>query len=62
MAHRIGPWHDWFAWHPVHTDYYGWRWLRTLRRRRRLTGYTAGDSFAVEWADWQYTLPGAEGT
>ncbi|WKW85529.1 hypothetical protein SEA_REYNAULD_76 [Rhodococcus phage Reynauld] len=28
-----GPWHRWFAWRPVKTDWHGWRWLVTLERR-----------------------------
>ena len=28
-----GPWHRWFAWHPVRTDWHGWRWLTTVYRR-----------------------------
>lgn len=34
-----GPWHRWFAWHPVRTEQHGWRWLRTVERRQ-LTGPT----------------------
>lgn len=30
---RYGPWHEWFAWHPVHTDWHGWRWLTRVERR-----------------------------
>lgn len=33
MAKRVGPWHDWFAWHPVQTYDFGWQWCRKLRRR-----------------------------
>lgn len=29
-----GPWHHWFAWHPVRTEQHGWRWLRTVERRQ----------------------------
>lgn len=29
-----GPEFRWFAWHPVHTDDRGWRWLRFVWRRR----------------------------
>lgn len=39
-----GPEHDWFAWHPVDTYDQGWKWLRTVRRRReclRLHGVPA---------------------
>lgn len=31
-----GPWHRWFAWRPVNTLTYGWRWLTTVERRRWL--------------------------
>lgn len=30
---RYGPWHEWFAWRPVKTDWHGWKWLKTLERR-----------------------------
>lgn len=30
---RYGPWHRWFAWHPVRTDWHGWRWLVTVERQ-----------------------------
>ena len=30
---RYGPWHEWFAWHPVRTDWHGWRWLTYVERR-----------------------------
>lgn len=29
-----GPWHNWFAWHPVRTRQHGWRWLQPLERRQ----------------------------
>ena len=32
---HVGPWHYWFAWRPVNTHTYGWRWLRTVKRARR---------------------------
>lgn len=60
MAKRVGPWHDWFAWHPVHTDYYGWRWLRTMRRRRIVSGYRVSGYFVAMGAYWDYALPGDE--
>lgn len=31
---RHGPWHRWFAWHPVNTFTHGWRWLCVVERRR----------------------------
>ena len=61
MAKRVGPWHDWFAWRPVHTDYFGWQWCRKLRRRRCLSGYETTGAFVVERACWQYARPGYEG-
>lgn len=30
---RHEPWHPWFAWHPVRTDWHGWRWLVTIERQ-----------------------------
>ena len=38
-----GYWHEWFAWHPVVTDFEEPRWLVTVARR-------------YNWADarWQY--------
>lgn len=24
----VGPWHLWYAWHPVRTRYHGWMWFR----------------------------------
>ena len=41
-----GPWHLWFAWHPVWTYHHGWRWLRTVERRRWFGGYS--------WSGWDY--------
>ena len=29
-----GPWHTWFAWYPVRTNWHGWRWLTTVDRRQ----------------------------
>lgn len=29
---RYGPWHRWFAWHPVPLTTGGWAWLRTVER------------------------------
>ena len=29
-----GPWHRWFAWHPVYTQDRGWTWLRLVERQR----------------------------
>lgn len=31
MTKRTGPWHRWFAWHPVPTPD-GWRWLCVVER------------------------------
>ena len=42
---RYGPWHLGFAWHPIQTRYHGWRWLRTVERRRWFGGC---------WSGWDY--------
>ena len=42
---NYGPWHDWFAWHPVRTLWHGWRWLCTVERR----GWRGGG-----WCGWDY--------
>ena len=34
MSSTYGPWQRWFAWRPVETRNHGWRWLRTVERRR----------------------------
>lgn len=34
MSSTYGPWQYWFAWYPVRTEQHGWRWLRTVERRR----------------------------
>lgn len=31
---RYGAWHLWFAWRPVKTQQYGWRWLRYVHRAK----------------------------
>ena len=41
-----GPWHIWFAWHPVRTDHHGWRWLRAVERRQWVGGRS--------WRGWDY--------
>lgn len=43
---RYGPWHLWFAWHPVRTDQHGWRWLRTVERQQWIGGRS--------WRGWDY--------
>jgi len=43
---RYGPWHLWFAWHPARTHCHGWRWLRTVERRRWFGGRS--------WSGWDY--------
>ena len=43
---RYGPWHLWFAWHPIRTDLHGWRWLRIVERRRWFGGRS--------WSGWDY--------
>lgn len=32
MVKRVGPWHRWFAWHPVPLTTGGWAWLCTVER------------------------------
>lgn len=49
-----GPWHDWFAWHPVNTNGHGWRWLRTVYRRR--TVKTSYDHGTLYKQCWEYEL------
>ena len=49
---RRGPWHKWFAWHPVKTDWHGWRWLTTIERRYWRGGGTSG---------WDYRPPPGDG-
>ena len=49
---RRGPWHTWFAWHPVKTDWHGWRWLTNIQRRYWRGGGTSG---------WDYRLPPGDG-
>lgn len=41
-----GPWHRWFAWHPVRTNWHGWRWLTTVERQQ----WHGGRS----WRGWDY--------
>ena len=43
----IGPWHRWFAWHPVETEQHGWRWFRTVERQK-ITGPTPGNTHNIE--------------
>lgn len=58
MAHRYGPWHDWFAWYPVNTDDYGWRWLQTLHRRKCRTGHEVVGYFVQYGERWEYAAKG----
>lgn len=44
-----GPAHDWFAWRPVRTDYFGWVWLRTVTRKRTYLDIWGSPDF------WEYT-------
>lgn len=48
-----GPWHIWFAWHPVRTRSHGWKWLTYVYRRQlwtpQITGHSP-DPF------WQYAV------
>lgn len=37
-----GPWHFWYAWHPVRTRYHGWTWFSTVYRRQRWTHLEGG--------------------
>lgn len=48
----IAPWHKWFAWHPVRTNYHGWKWLRKVYRRQRWTPFWA---FGVN-RYWEYNM------
>lgn len=48
-----GPWHPWFAWRPVRTDWHGWRWLAPLKRRMWRGGGTHG---------WDYYPAASEAT
>ena len=55
----LGPWHDWFAWHPVWTVDGRFAWLRRVLRRRFATkphlsgpygewfAYARGDRYVV---------------
>ncbi len=50
----VGPYHRWFAWHPVNTWNCGWQWLRMVYRRRvQLKDYLPPS--AHPWW-WQYML------
>jgi len=46
-----GPWHRWFAWHPVETYDGGWQWLRFIERRR-IHKKPHLDGSPYRW--WQY--------
>ena len=54
MFSRHGPWHRWFAWHPVNTTLHGWRWMRFVLRRRAWKPLHLPGPF-IRW--WDYTLP-----
>lgn len=43
-----GPWHPWFAWRPVRTDWHGWKWLVHLERRMWRGGGTHGWDYRPE--------------
>ena len=52
----IGPWFEWFAWHPVKTTDRGWRWLRPVWRRRWQTKrHLSGPTF--QWFTEQVARP-----
>ena len=48
-----GPWHRWFAWHPVRTEQHGWRWLRTVERRRHYPAATLPPLIGAQ-PGWEY--------
>ena len=51
--HLYGPWHVWFAWHPVQTLAHGWKWLRRVQRRRWKTNpLYPGPALS----GWDYTI------
>ena len=33
FGNPVGPWHKWFAWHPIQTYDFRWIWLKTVERR-----------------------------
>ena len=51
--HLYGPWHAWFAWHPVPTGAHGWKWLRRVQRRRWTTNPTYPGPI---YTGWDYTI------
>lgn len=54
MATTAGPWHAWFAWHPVETVYHGWKWLVVVERRREWAeDYAIFDQSYGKWV-WNY--------
>lgn len=48
-----GPWHKWFAWRPVQTRNHGWRWLRTVERRRHYPDPTLPPLIGAQ-PGWEY--------
>lgn len=52
----IGPWFEWFAWHPVKTTDRGWRWLRPVWRRRWQTKRHL-DGPTLQWLTEQVARP-----
>ena len=51
--HLYGPWHTWFAWHPVSTLAHGWKWLCHVQRRRWTTNPTYSGPV---YEGWDYTI------
>lgn len=49
MTTEYGTWHTWFAWHPVDTDEFGWKWLRKVERRKRWTDWRNIGMWRHEW-------------
>lgn len=46
---RAGPWHGWFAWHPVRLECGCLAWLRSVQRRR----FKFADWFCFD-GQWEY--------
>lgn len=55
FADPIGPWHPWFAWHPVDTVTHGYVWLKVVERRRI---QSKPDLPGPIWQTWQYRPKG----
>ncbi|MGW6658889.1 hypothetical protein [Rhodococcus sp. NPDC055024] len=54
MSETYGPVHKWFAWRPVDTNDQGWKWLRTVYRRR--TYLDIADHPAQRFWDYSMTV------